>query len=558
MDTNYYKQFEPFFGSWNIKTLLGEGSYGKVYEIEREDFGKTYTAALKAITIPPNKSEVDSIRSSGMDDASVTSYFEGMVKELVKEFELMSKLKGESHIVSYEDHLVVPHKDDIGWDIFIRMELLTPMNKFMQKTKFTNKMAIKMAIDICDALELCKKQNIIHRDLKPENLFVSENGSYKLGDFGVARSLENANTMSKKGTYKYMAPEVNKGQNYDSTIDIYSLGLVLYELFNFNREAFLPLPPAQFTFEQKEEAFIKRMKGESLPTPAKADSVLASIILKACAYEAKDRYQSPYDMKKDLEKYIQTGNIEEYGLFDNTGIVNKPPVDKPPVTPPLHPKDQVQCPECGTMSDEGQKFCKNCGKRLIENSPFEETTKKCPFCGGTLKVDQKFCVHCGKNLNEKQEPPIQPDNTKKCAKCGGILKKEQKFCVHCGTTLLSTENKNSADIFNEILTSYVEMWKNYANFKGRMTRKTFWLAYAMNFVITLVLGLFGYFTGFMALYSLYALAAMVPGLSMGARRLHDTNRSAHWLWLILTGYGAIAIIVFYCYDSVNENNRFND
>ena len=52
MDMEYYKQYEPIFGSWRITRLIGEGSFGKVFEIEREDFGVTYKAALKAITVP--------------------------------------------------------------------------------------------------------------------------------------------------------------------------------------------------------------------------------------------------------------------------------------------------------------------------------------------------------------------------------------------------------------------------------------------------------------------------------------------------------------------------
>ena len=57
MDVNYYKQYEPIFGAWKIKNKLGEGNFGAVYEIEREDFGTTYHSALKTITIPKNQSE---------------------------------------------------------------------------------------------------------------------------------------------------------------------------------------------------------------------------------------------------------------------------------------------------------------------------------------------------------------------------------------------------------------------------------------------------------------------------------------------------------------------
>ncbi len=98
-----------------------------MFEIEREDFGRTYKAALKAITIPQSQSELKSVLADGMDLQSATNYYKSFVEEVVDEFALMAGLKGNSNIVSYEDHMVLEHKDGVGWDILIRMELLTPL-----------------------------------------------------------------------------------------------------------------------------------------------------------------------------------------------------------------------------------------------------------------------------------------------------------------------------------------------------------------------------------------------------------------------------------------------
>ena len=83
MDISYYKKYEPIFGEWSIVREIGEGSFGKVFEIERRDFGYTYKAALKAITIPQSQSEVKSVLADGMDEQSATSYFRGFVEETV-------------------------------------------------------------------------------------------------------------------------------------------------------------------------------------------------------------------------------------------------------------------------------------------------------------------------------------------------------------------------------------------------------------------------------------------------------------------------------------------
>ncbi len=303
MDITYYKKYEPIFGSWHIVREIGEGSFGKVFEIEREDFGQTYRAALKAITIPQNESELkSSLLEFDENEESVTSYYEGIVGEVVSEFALMSRLKGHSNVVSYEDHAVYRHGEGIGWDILIRMELLTPLLDYMRSNEMDRDMTVRLGIDMCRALEQCKKQDIIHRDIKPENIFISEFGDFKLGDFGIARVAEKTTGgMSKKGTYTYMAPEVYKGEAYGASVDIYSLGLVLYRLLNSSRAPFLPQPPEPINPSARESALMRRIGGEKIPAPAKADKALADIILKACAYNPKDRFSSPTEMRKALE-----------------------------------------------------------------------------------------------------------------------------------------------------------------------------------------------------------------------------------------------------------------
>ena len=303
MDITYYKRYEPIFGSWHIVREIGEGNFGKVFEIERRDFGRIYKAALKVITVPKNQSELKNAMLEFDDDPqSVTDYFRGFVEEMVDEFALMSRLKGNSNIVSYEDHAVFEHDDGFGWDILIRMELLTPMLDYMHTEQFGAEKIIKLGTDMCKALEHCGKLNIIHRDIKPENIFVSEFGDFKLGDFGVARVAEETmGNMSRKGTYNYMAPEVYKGEPYGADVDTYSLGLMLFRLLNNNRAPFLPEPPAPIKMTDREAALTRRMKGEAIPAPVNADVGLSAIILKACAYNPKDRYASPAEMREALE-----------------------------------------------------------------------------------------------------------------------------------------------------------------------------------------------------------------------------------------------------------------
>ena len=288
---------------WKLVEKIGEGSFGKVYKAKRTERGRSFYSAIKIISIPGSKGELDSVRSEMNNEQSTREYFRNLVEDCIQEIYTMEHFCGNSHVVSFEDFKVVEYLDEIGWDISIRMEYLTSFMDYCTGKELTEKEVIKLGCDLAMALIYCRKLNIIHRDVKPENIFVSRFGDFKLGDFGTAR--EQAHTMSnmsKKGTYSYMAPEIYKGEKYDSSIDIYSLGIVLYKLMNQNRLPFLSLDKQLITYRDKETALARRMAGEKMPAPVNASAAFSHIILKACAYEPGKRYRKPEDMLRDLEK----------------------------------------------------------------------------------------------------------------------------------------------------------------------------------------------------------------------------------------------------------------
>ena len=298
------KKFEPLFGEWYVEDIIGAGSFGRVYKIYREELGNRFYSALKYISLPADSNEMKQLRADGMDEQSISAYYFTMARDISSETTLMNKLRGNTNIVSFEDSKVVPKPNGIGYDIFIRMELLDSLtNRMVEKTLSINEVA-KLGIDICTALMLCAKYGIIHRDIKPDNIFISPNGDYKLGDFGIARQLEKTATfMSKKGTYNYMAPEVYKGEKYGATCDLYSLGLVMYRLLNKGRLPFLPEAPNPITANDREEALKRRFTGEKLPAPCNANEELSAIVLKACAYDPKDRFASAEATRTALLHY---------------------------------------------------------------------------------------------------------------------------------------------------------------------------------------------------------------------------------------------------------------
>lgn len=313
---------------WTLTEFLGEGAYGKVFKARRNGMKGEFYSAIKKITIPKSQTEVQSLLGEGMTEASVRTYFSDIVNKCMDEIALLGKLKGHPHIVSVEEFKLVPHEKGIGWDIYIRMELLKSLNEYLAGRALTEKEVLRIGTDICSALEYCEEYHIIHRDIKPDNIFVTPAGSFKLGDFGIARTLENTGTnLSVKGTYYYMAPEVYRGRPYGSNIDTYSLGIMLYRLLNRNKYPFMDIRQEVSTVTDREDAFQKRMAGTPLPKPCAASQSTCQVILRACQYEPQNRYDSAKSMKRDLTRILEEGVVSSQPWEEET-VRAVPPAEK--------------------------------------------------------------------------------------------------------------------------------------------------------------------------------------------------------------------------------------
>lgn len=324
MSVEVLKQIWP---EWQIEGKpLGKGSFAVVYKAVRRDHGVESYAAIKVISIPTDPSEVDSLRSEGLDMNATRTYLQGIVNDFVSEIQLMESLKGVQNIVSVEDYKVVEKTDEIGWDIYIRMELLTSFNNYTCDKVLTEDEVIKLGCDICTALEICAKRNIIHRDIKPENIFINDFGDFKLGDFGVARKMENmTGGLSHKGTPDYMAPEVVNSNEYDARVDIYSLGIVLFRMLNKKRLPFLDTEKQLLSPNDRQNAWERRIHGEQLPAPCDASPAMADLILRACAFDPNMRFSSATEMKQALMSVANGTYQIGVSNLDNTWSVRKTP-----------------------------------------------------------------------------------------------------------------------------------------------------------------------------------------------------------------------------------------
>lgn len=415
-------EIQEIWPEWKIESLIGSGGFGKVYKARKELLGQKETySAIKVIRIPNDPAELSNMKSSRMDEKSIREYYKASVEQLTNEIELMDRMKSASHVVTIEDYKVVEESETIGWSIYIRMELLTNLNTFIQEQGMSTQDVVKMGIDVLTGLEFCHQEKLIHRDIKPDNIFVSKFGEYKIGDFGISREIENTSvTLSQKGTKAYMAPEIVRMEPYGHLVDIYALGLTLYEILNNGRLPFLPPYPEQYFSQDMVRAIARRISGKEELPEIQGIGRLNDIIRKACAHNPEDRYQSAKDMKADLQAFSEkfygepdgkTGVIDPEDLKEleealrklaeekkkgasekNPGSEPKPgPEPKPEPEPEPESEPELEsepeplqsiCPRCGGTSylffSQGY-FCPSCGEIFVEKNTAKTTEMKRMF-----------------------------------------------------------------------------------------------------------------------------------------------------------------------------------
>lgn len=353
-------QQNPTWPGWQTVRPIGSGSFGTVYEIQQKLRQHTSYAALKVIRIPQKDSEISALREDGYDDQSLRLYYSDSLQKIENEYALMANLKGHANIVYCDDIQSRPHENGLGWDVYLKMELLTPIKTHFSAS-ISEKQVIKLGIDICKALDYCEQYNVIHRDIKPENIFIARDGNYKLGDFGIAKTMEGTNIGTTTGTFDYMSPEVFNNLPYNAKADIYSLGLVLYWMLNERTIPFLPVGTKP-TPTDKTRARELRFSGQAIPAPQHGSSKLQQIVMKACAYDPKERYASAKQMLSALSSIDSDDDViplwgspphqqvfpEATELDPGTiGVVpsKKPQEHSPPLTPPIDPAPNPDPPK---------------------------------------------------------------------------------------------------------------------------------------------------------------------------------------------------------------------
>ena len=289
---------------FTITRRLGAGGFGAVYEVVEKVLGLRQHSAVKVIRFP-NSDELAAVKASTdlQSKDELRTFYKPTLDKVLNEILLMERLKTSGAVVTIQDYRCLERENPFCYVVLIRMECLENLQNYIKRKQIPAREVVQMGIDMARALEICHKENILHRDVKESNIFRSEHGTYKLGDFGISRHLEASNnSLSRKGTTGYMAPEMLRGERYNFTVDIYALGMVLYRLLNQKRLPFCPIG-VPLTQEILDEANERRLSGEPLPPPKDAAPELAEIICRACAPNPQDRYPTARSFLEDLQVY---------------------------------------------------------------------------------------------------------------------------------------------------------------------------------------------------------------------------------------------------------------
>ncbi|MGM9590533.1 MAG: Stk1 family PASTA domain-containing Ser/Thr kinase [Faecousia sp.] len=240
--------------------------------------------------------------------------------EFAKDEEFRRRFHAEGEAVAMLSHPNIVQVYDVSSTEdanFIVMELIDgiSLKQYMEKKGVLNwKETLHFAMQICKGLEHAHSRGIIHRDIKPHNVMVLKNGSVKVMDFGIARVMSKSNTLTKEalGSVHYISPEQAKGGYTDNRSDIYSLGVVMYEMITGR-------PP--YDGESPVAVAIQHINGgAALPSTLNPNipAGLEQIIMKSMALEVQDRYVSATEMLQDMEEFRKNPAI----LFQYRSIVD--------------------------------------------------------------------------------------------------------------------------------------------------------------------------------------------------------------------------------------------
>ncbi|UXU82914.1 Stk1 family PASTA domain-containing Ser/Thr kinase [Mammaliicoccus sciuri] len=287
-------------GRYEFVKYLGGGGMSNVYLAKDKILNRD--VAVKVINIPPYEKE------------KAVERFEREVQN--------TTILSHSNVVNVLD---VEEDDNCYYLVMEYIEGPTLKEYLCKEGKLSADEAVEMTLQILKGIAHAHHHRIIHRDIKPQNILMTKNGTLKILDFGIARALSETaltETNHVMGSVQYLSPEQAKGQSTDESSDIYSIGIVLYELLTGH-------PP--FNGETPVSVAIKHIQ-EELPSIRKErpsiPQSIENVIMKATRKEKSLRYRDTNEMYYDLLTALDDERKDELPRYDSDSDTKTMPVIK--------------------------------------------------------------------------------------------------------------------------------------------------------------------------------------------------------------------------------------
>lgn len=265
---------------------------------------------VKIVSVPASQVQLDALLLTGAckDQESALAYFREIAEGVTEEAHILQRLAQLEGFLPYHSWQIVPMENEVGYDVYLLSTYQKTLENLISRNSLTQLNAINLGLDLCASLSAARRMGYLYADLKPSNVYITGDNEYRIGDLGFLK-LDSLKYASLPDKYRsaYTAPEIADAYAaLNTTLDIYAAGMILYRIYNGGE---LPV-----------------LDSDSLPAPLYADQEMAEIILKACAKDPEERWQTPADMGQAIVSYMQRNGAND------TPIIPEP-VEEPEPEP---------------------------------------------------------------------------------------------------------------------------------------------------------------------------------------------------------------------------------
>lgn len=347
---------------------------------------------IKSLSIPQSQAQLDALLITGAckNAAEAAAYFQKLTDETAAEAALLSKLSAHDGFLAFDGCQIVPSGNG-GSCIYLRAPYRLSLERYMRRRGVSHLDAVNLGIDLCAALTACRSLGFVYVDIKPSNVFLTPRKEFKIGDLGFVPKISLKYTpLPNQYRSPYSAPEVLDDLNVlNETVDTYSVGMLLYQIFNFGR-----LPAV----------------GQELPPPANGDPEINDILLRACHPDPAKRWGHPHEMWQALVAYMQrntinntqimaplapassTSTIAKFRSAEDAPVVTAPPEPEQPEEPVPTTEEEAEHPEEPSIDTPTEEI-------PVEESDVQESPK----------ADFEFVPEEVSEINSETAPDAEPE-----------------------------------------------------------------------------------------------------------------------------------------------------